>query len=99
MCSTGFPSFHVVFMFSNISRPMRFRRIISRDINRKPFDIFNRKPLDIFNRKPFEIIFMNTFGWSGGNMAPANWGLGEIDGLFVPPGKASNLLSDHPITG
>ena len=26
-------------------------------------------------------------------------GLGEIDGLLVPPGKASNLLTDHLITG
>ena len=25
----------------------------------------------------------------------AHWGLGEIDGLLVPPGKASNLLTDH----
>ena len=31
--------------------------------------------------------------------APAHWGLGEIDGLLVPPGKASNLLTDHLITG
>ena len=30
---------------------------------------------------------------------PAHWGLGEIDGLLVPPGKASKLLSDHLITG
>ena len=26
---------------------------------------------------------------------PAHLGLGEIDGLLVPPGKASNLLTDH----
>ena len=26
-------------------------------------------------------------------------GLKEIDGLSVPPGKASTLLTDHPITG
>ena len=32
-------------------------------------------------------------------MDPANWGLGAIDGLIVPPGKASNLLNDHLITG
>ena len=32
-------------------------------------------------------------------MAPANLGLGEIGGLLVPPGKASNLLTDHLITG
>ena len=31
--------------------------------------------------------------FSGGNMASAHWGLGEIDGLLVPPGKASNLIS------
>ena len=31
--------------------------------------------------------------------APVLWGLGEIDGLLVPPGKASNLLADHLITG
>ena len=30
---------------------------------------------------------------------PANCGLEEIDGLLVPPGKASNLLIDHLITG
>ena len=32
-------------------------------------------------------------------MGPANWGLGAIDGVIVPPGKASNLLNDHLITG
>ena len=31
--------------------------------------------------------------------APARWGLDELDGLLVPPGKASNLLTDHPVTG
>ena len=31
--------------------------------------------------------------------APVHWGLGEIDGLLMPPGKASNLLTDHLITG
>ena len=36
---------------------------------------------------------------TGGNMGPAHRGLGEIDGLLVPPGKASNLLTDHLITG
>ena len=25
----------------------------------------------------------------------AHWGIGEIDGLLVPPGKASNLLTNH----
>ena len=34
-----------------------------------------------------------------GIWAPAYWGLGEIDGLLVPPGKASKLLADHLITG
>ena len=34
-----------------------------------------------------------------GIWAPAHWCLGEIDGLLVPPGKASNLLTDHLITG
>ena len=29
----------------------------------------------------------------------AHFGLGEIDGLLAPPGKASNLLTDHMITG
>ena len=38
-------------------------------------------------------------GWSGGNMGPAHWGLEEMDGLLVPPGKASKLLTDHLITG
>ena len=31
-------------------------------------------------------------------MAPPIGGLGEIDGLLVPPGKASYLLTDHRIT-
>ena len=31
--------------------------------------------------------------------AHAHWGLGEIDGLLVSPGKASKLLSGHLITG
>ena len=30
---------------------------------------------------------------------PAHWGLGEIDGLLVSPGKVSDLLKDHLITG
>ena len=34
-----------------------------------------------------------------GIWAPANWGLAAIDGLLVPPGKASKLLTDHLITG
>ena len=34
-----------------------------------------------------------------GILAPAHWGLGGIDGLLVPPGITSNLLSDHMITG
>ena len=29
----------------------------------------------------------------------AHWGLGEIDGLLVPPGKASKLLTSHLIIG
>ena len=33
-----------------------------------------------------------------GIWVPAHWGLGEIDGLLVPPGKASNLLTEHLIT-
>ena len=31
--------------------------------------------------------------------APAHWSLGEIDGLLVPPGKASKLLTNDLITG
>ena len=31
--------------------------------------------------------------------ALAYWGLGEIDELLVPRGKASKLLTDHLITG
>ena len=31
--------------------------------------------------------------------ALAHWGLGEIDGLLVPPGKASKLLTDRLING
>ena len=40
--------------------------------------------------------------WSNHSLScfcPAHWGLGEIDGLLVPPDKASNLLTDHLITG
>ena len=32
-------------------------------------------------------------------MGPVHKGLGEIDGLPVPPGKATNLLTNHLITG
>ena len=42
------------------------------------------------------IVVRNLSKYSKG---PAHWGLGEIDGLLVPPGKASNLLTDHLITG
>ena len=34
-----------------------------------------------------------------GKWVPAHWALEEIDGLLVPPGKASNLLTHHLITG
>ena len=34
-----------------------------------------------------------------GIWAPAHWGLGKIDGLLEPQGKASNLLTDQLITG
>ena len=34
-----------------------------------------------------------------GIWTPAHWGLGEIDGLFVPPCKASKLLTDHLFIG
>ena len=34
-----------------------------------------------------------------GNIGHARWGLGEIDGLIVLPGKASNLQTGHLITG
>ena len=37
-------------------------------------------------------------GWVG-IWVPAHRGLGEIDGLLVPPSKASNLLTYHLITG
>ena len=33
-----------------------------------------------------------------GIWALAYWGLGEMHGLLVPPGKASKLLTDHMIT-
>ena len=42
------------------------------------------------------LVCKNSFpGWSGGNMGPRT--LGEIDGLLVPPGKVSLLLTDHLI--
>ena len=34
-----------------------------------------------------------------GIWVPPIGGLGEIDGLLVPPGKASKLLTDHLNTG
>ena len=34
-----------------------------------------------------------------GIWAPPIGALGEIDGLLVPPGKASKLLTDHLMTG
>ena len=34
-----------------------------------------------------------------GIWTPVHWGLGVIDGLLVPPGKASKLLTDRLITG
>ena len=42
-----------------------------------------------------------TCHWSSKTQiqAPAHWVLREIDGLLVPPGKASKLLTDHLITG
>ena len=43
----------------------------------------------------FSICFKG--GWVG-IWVPVHWGIGEIDGLFVPPGKASYLLTDHLIT-
>ena len=36
---------------------------------------------------------------SGGNMDPRPLYLLLVDGLLVPPGKASNLLTDYLITG
>ena len=36
-------------------------------------------------------------GWVG-IWAPAHWGLGEIDGLLVSPGKGSKLLTNHLVT-
>ena len=39
----------------------------------------------------------NVKGGQVGMWAPAHWGLGEIDGLLVLPGKASNLLTDHQL--
>ena len=38
-------------------------------------------------------------GWSGVGIGPAHRSLGEIDGLLVPPGKASKLMTDNLITG
>ena len=39
--------------------------------------------------------------WSGENMHPPPQPMGpkEIDGVFVPPDKASTLLNYHLITG
>ena len=37
--------------------------------------------------------------WSLIKLYLCHWGPGEIVGLLVPPGKASNLLTDHLITG
>ena len=39
---------------------------------------------------------LRVVGWEHG---PCPLGPKEIDGLLVPPGKASSLLTDHLITG
>ena len=44
------------------------------------------------------VLLLLSNGGRVGIWAPAHWGLGEIDGLLVPPGKASKLLTDHLIT-
>ena len=41
------------------------------------------------------LFFINPKGGRVGIWAPAHWSLGEIDGLLVPPGKTSNLLTDN----
>ena len=45
----------------------------------------------------YEVTFVQN-GGRVGIWAPANLGLGEMDGLFVPPGKDSYLLTEHQIT-
>ena len=45
----------------------------------------------------FVFFFLNIKGGRVGIWAPVHWGLGEIDVLLVPPGKASKLLTDHLI--
>ena len=53
----------------------------------------------------FKALYIGNKTWEmhfkGGRVGiwASSWGLGDIDGLLVPPGKASNLLTDHPITG
>ena len=42
-------------------------------------------------------MYLYVIRWSGGNMGPRHWDLGEIDGLHVPPGKASNPPTHHLI--
>ena len=49
--------------------------------------------------KSIESLHSLLDGWLGGNMGFHPLGPKEIDGLFVPPGKADTLPTDHLITG
>ena len=68
----------------------------------------NQRYCSFLNRCFISAIYLSVEEYSGkktfkggrvGIWVPAHLGLGEIDGLLVPPNKASNLLTDHMITG
>ena len=70
----------------------------------KPAKVYSSsKPTTVSDKRlPILCEYFCKLHKKGGRMGikdPALWGLGEIDGLLVPPGKSSNLLTDHLITG
>ena len=71
---------------------------------RKPRrQVFSRRGSNLFSKTfdtkgPTSSTIHDSKGGRVGIWPPAHWGLGEIDGLLVPPGKASKLLTDHLIT-
>ena len=52
-----------------------------------------------FNTMCIRIFITKKAEKSGENIGPAHLGPKEIDGLTVPPGKVSTLLTEHLVTG
>ena len=65
------------------------------DINQREHDSSNFES----NDPGFEPCRVQCCVFEQDTFTPYMQGLGEIDGLLVPPGKGSNLLTDHLITG